>query len=125
MVKEAPNYKLHVLYALVTAFLVVYLTNISKKKLKIVGTTKGEPSNNWAARAKTIATGDSVEQSLVGWGVIYLVLFSAVAFDSTAPLAATFAWLILISVILVNTEAIYAILNNAFTPARGGGGGTW
>ncbi len=41
-----------------------------------------------------------VGRSLLGWGVIFLVLIGMADFDSTAPLATSFAWLIFLSVLL-------------------------
>lgn len=105
MVRKQPNYKLHTLYALTTAFIIVFGLHILNGKLALWNPETSE------SNLRNTFRGDSVRSATVAWGVIALVLFSAAAFDSTAPLAAAFAWLILISVILINTDRIVAIAN--------------
>lgn len=103
MVKEQPNYNLHVLYALTIGFGLVFVVHIAKGKLSLLDTSKSEDT------LKATFTGDTVDKALMGWAFIALVLFSAAAFDSTAPLAAAFAWLILVSVLLINATTILKI----------------
>ena len=50
--------------------------------------------------------GDTLSASLVGWGIIFVVLMFLASFDSTAPIAAAFAWLIFVAVALINAEKI-------------------
>jgi hypothetical protein len=104
MVKKEPNYKLHVLYALTTGFVLVFVIHLAKGQLSLIDTSKSEDT------LRNTFTGDSVDRAVVAWGVLALVLFSMAAFDSTASLAAAFAWLILISVILVNTQTLLKIM---------------
>lgn len=103
MVKKQPNYKLHVLYAVTLSFIIVFMIHIAKGKLSLVDTSKSEDTLGNTFK------GDSVNQAIVGWGVIALVLFSMAAFDSTAGLAAAFAWLILIAVLLINADTLLKI----------------
>lgn len=106
MVKKQPNYKYHVLFAVSMGFIIVFVTHLAKGQLALVDTSKTEST------LKSTFEGDSVERAFVGWGIIALVLFSASSFDSTASLAAAFAWLILISVILLNGQTLLKISGN-------------
>lgn len=115
MVKKQPNYKLHVLYATTLAFIIVFMVHIAKGKLALVDTSKSQDT------LTNTFKGDSVDSAIVGWGIIALVLFSMAAFDSTAGLAAAFAWLILISVLLINADTLLQIAGAApFNPKKKG-----
>jgi hypothetical protein len=103
MVKKQPNYNYHVLFAVTTGFLLVFVVHLAKGKLSLINTDM--TSNTLSSTFK----GDSVERAFIGWGMIALVLFAAAEFDSTAPLAAAFAWLILVSVLLINAETLVKI----------------
>lgn len=117
MVKKQPNYKLHVLYAVSLGFIIVFLTHLAKGELALIDTAKTEST------LKSTFEGDSVDKAFIGWGVIALVLFSAAAFDTTASLAAAFAWLILISVILLNADTLLRIAGARGNDSVGGSGG--
>ena len=118
MVKKRPNYKLHVLYAVTLGFVIVFITHLAKGELALIDTAKTEST------LKSTFEGDSVDKAFIGWGVIALVLFSAAAFDSTASLAAAFAWLILISVVLLNAQTLLKAAGYQQTSGGDGGGGT-
>lgn len=118
MIKKEPNYKLHVLYATVTAFVLVFVIHVGKKNLSLIDTSKSEDT------LRNTFTGDSVDRAFYSWGAIALVLFSAAAFDSTASLAAAFAWLLLVAVILVNTDYLLKVMGWSNTTSGGGGGTT-
>ena len=117
MVKKQPNYKLHVLYGVTLGFLLVFITSVAKGKLSLVDTKKTEST------LSSTFEGDSVDKALVGWGAIALILFSMAAFDSTASLAAAFAWLILISVLLLNAQVLLKAAGAYNTGAINGAGG--
>lgn len=120
MVKKQPNYKLHTLYALTTAFLIVWGLHIVNGKLSLWNPDQSEST------LRNTFRGDSVSQAMKAWGVLALVLFSMSAFDSTAPLSAAFAWLILIAVLLMNADRLLAIAgyNEPLGNVTGKGGGT-
>lgn len=116
MVKKQPNYKLHVLYALVSAFLITFTLRIKQGPISVSNTTQTEGTVRNTFRA------DAVGEAMKGWVVIAVVLFSLSAFDSTAPLAAAFAWLILVTVVLANTDRLFELFSTAPTGVGGGGG---
>ena len=115
MVKKQPNYKLHTLYALTTAFLIVFGLHIANGKLSLWNPDQSESTLRNTFRA------DSVGNAMKAWGVLALVLFSMSAFDTTAPLSAAFAWLILVAVLLMNSDRLLAVANAG--ASTGGGGG--
>lgn len=116
MVKKQPNYKLHTLYALTTAFVIVFGLHIAAGRLSLWDTSQSEST------LKNTFHGDSVTSALVSWGLIAFVLFSMSAFDSTAPLSAAFAWLILLAVLLINADRILKVAGYFNTPSGGAGG---
>lgn len=103
MVKKQPNYKLHTLYALTAAFIIVFGLHLASGKLSL-----WEPEKSESTLRNTFR-GDSAQQAMIAWGVLVIVLFSMAAFDSTAPLSAAFAWLILIAVLLMNADRLLKI----------------
>lgn len=119
MVKKQPNYKLHTLYALTTAFLIVFGLHIANGRLSLWNPEQSESTLRNTFRA------DAVGNAMKAWAVLALVLFSMSAFDSTAPLSAAFAWLILIAVLLMNADRLLAIAgSNPYGNVTGKGGGT-
>lgn len=54
----------------------------------------------------------NVSRSLLGWGVIFIVLVAMADFESTANLAASFAWLIFISVLLLYGPTAFGNLSS-------------
>jgi hypothetical protein len=104
MVKKEPNYQYHVLFAVTSAFLLVFTVNLAAGKLALLDTKKSEDT------LTAMFKGDSVSSAFIGWGVIALVLFSASSFDGTASIAAAFAWLILVAAILLNGQQILKIM---------------
>lgn len=60
---------------------------------------------------KTLQAGFNLLQPSAAWALIFVVLMAGAYFDSTAPLAAAFAWLILVAAILANAETLLTIKN--------------
>lgn len=112
MVKKEPNYPKHTLIALFLGAGLVFTVHVAKGK---IGIWSYDQSQDKLANA---FTADSVQNALVAWGFIFLVLLTLSEFPSTAPLSAAFAWLIFISVVLVNADTIIKI--TGATPAFGG-----
>jgi hypothetical protein len=96
-------YRYHVLFAMFSAFIIVYGTHLATGKLSL-----WDPSSSESTLQKTFK-GDSIGLSLISWGVLFTVVFSMSTFDTTASLASAMAWLILISVILINADVILKI----------------
>lgn len=112
MIKKEPNYPRHTLVALFLGVTTVFVVHVAKGR---IGLWNYNQSQDAVVNA---FTGDSVMNALIAWGFIFFVLLTMSEFPSTAPLAAAFAWLILISVILVNGDTVIKILGA--TPALGG-----
>lgn len=56
----------------------------------------------------------NVSRSLLGWGAIFVALVALADFESTANLAASFAWLIFISVLLLYGPTAFGNLSSLF-----------
>lgn len=116
MVKKQPNYKLQVLYAVTLAFTMVFLLHIAKGKFSLIDTSQSEDTLGNTFK------GDRVQEAVVAWGIIAFVLFSMSTFDTTAGLAAAFAWLLLLSVLIINADTLLVLAGKA--PGGGSYGGS-
>jgi hypothetical protein len=102
------------MFALFAGAGLVFVTHVAKGRIGLWDYNQSQD------KIVNAFTGDSVENAILAWGFIMIVLFPMSEFPSTAPLAAAFAWLIFISVILVNADVLMKIAGN--TPALGGSG---
>jgi hypothetical protein len=61
-----------------------------------------------AGSAQKAATfGNDLTGNIKAWAIVWGVLFAGVYFDETAPLAAAFAWLVLVAAILYNGDKAF------------------
>lgn len=97
------NYQYHVLFALSVSFIFVFGTHMAAVHFGNTQETTG--------KIQQTLNGSSTKASLIGWGFIAAVLLAMAEFDSTASLAAAFAWLILVSVLLINGKAVLDVVN--------------
>ena len=73
------------------------------------GSGGGVPYSNAPVLAKIDAS-----RSVLGWGAIFVALIGLADFPATANLAASFAWLIFISVLLLYGPQAFANLSSLF-----------
>ena len=112
---QGTNYQYHALFALSIAFLIVFATQVYVKTGS--GTTASEKTGN---NIKDSLNGASGAASLKAWAILAFVLFSAASFKTTQSLAAAFAWLILVAVVLVNGEQLLKMVNTTAPSASRG-----
>lgn len=107
VVRKQPNYRLYAIEAVFIAFVIVWTTHIAAGKLSLWDSSQSENT------LKKTFQGDTVQWSIWGWLVITTVVAFGVSNNVTAKFTAAFAWLILISVVLINGEQFLKLVPNA------------
>lgn len=107
-----PNYEQHVFIALALALLFTLLA----------AKTRGD-DNRLKPKSSYLDPAADPVKFLVGWVVLFAVLVIMARFRGTDKLAATFAWLIFVSVLLINGEQAYRALPGYHLDTSGVGAG--
>jgi len=103
-----------VVYAMLLAFTIFVLSGQqgSRRFLNATAKLTGQP-----AAAPTAGETPLGVQAVFAWAVLFVIFIGASDIDATAELASAFAFLLLISVLLVFGPDAFATLNKLFSPS--------
>lgn len=96
-----PNYEQHVFIALSLSILLVLTSTLGRQKQRSNGLL-----------APLVNPHQDILKTATGWTVIFVVLLAMARFRGTDKLAAASAWLIFVSVLLINGEQALALVRD-------------